>query len=443
MQPMPHPFACPYGCPTPDAFVPALYACGAGCQTGSEYSIELKGVEVRSGEDNKEYRCPKVTVADGQHAAVCLDGGLIGGTCQVKTACLVNTTSRRIGPGCVVEVEVMRVTPSRVRLSVVVQQNEVEQSDKTGTLILGRSLSAIRYLKAGKTSKVVLERAADGTACRWLEVVVNEQKPCAADAVPTPAPTACCPMPLPPPPPCCVGTPVACCPPCPSCPSCTPCTLPCSTACSECPMCVLARSKPCQWLCSVVMHVAERLGLCQTWAGGMTLPAPRYLMHPPQYVPPSPAFPLSRELASQEACEKLPAPTPIEPCASVTKSVVPETKVSAVTCQDGKTHLEITTGESCMSCKKMSLQTTHDPLRMSVKDGQVHVAGNGLSGKADCVCTDGKDQVTLEGHVVLRCHLPETKTGLEHCGITMGEGCVIVNLATGEVQVKPSTTLED
>lgn len=41
---------------------------------------------------------------------------------------------------------------------------------------------------------------------------------------------------------------------------------------------------------------------CQTWvpATGQTLPSPRYLQHPPQYFPPSPAFPLSRELASQE-----------------------------------------------------------------------------------------------------------------------------------------------
>ena len=41
---------------------------------------------------------------------------------------------------------------------------------------------------------------------------------------------------------------------------------------------------------------------CQTWVPttGQTLPSPRYLQHPPQYLAPSPAFPLSRELASQE-----------------------------------------------------------------------------------------------------------------------------------------------
>ncbi|HTU89282.1 MAG TPA: hypothetical protein VMF69_04220 [Gemmataceae bacterium] len=45
---------------------------------------------------------------------------------------------------------------------------------------------------------------------------------------------------------------------------------------------------------------------CQTWMAGMTLPSPRYLQHPPQYIPPSPPFPLPRELASQEAAAAAP-----------------------------------------------------------------------------------------------------------------------------------------
>src|SRR5262245_15233851 len=61
---------------------------------------------------------------------------------------------------------------------------------------------------------------------------------------------------------------------------------------------------------------------CQTWTSGMTLPSPRYLQHPPQYLAPSPPFPLTRELASQEraaaavpdvgapAAVPLPAPLP-------------------------------------------------------------------------------------------------------------------------------------
>jgi hypothetical protein len=41
---------------------------------------------------------------------------------------------------------------------------------------------------------------------------------------------------------------------------------------------------------------------CQTWVPdtGMTLPSPNYLKHQPQYIPPSPPYPLSRELATLE-----------------------------------------------------------------------------------------------------------------------------------------------
>jgi hypothetical protein len=61
---------------------------------------------------------------------------------------------------------------------------------------------------------------------------------------------------------------------------------------------------------------------CQTWTSGMTLPSGRYLEHPPQYFPPSPEFPLPRELAAQErnAAEALapgggaaPLPPPLPP----------------------------------------------------------------------------------------------------------------------------------
>lgn len=47
---------------------------------------------------------------------------------------------------------------------------------------------------------------------------------------------------------------------------------------------------------------------CQTQMAGMTLPSPHYLEHPPQYVPPSPPFPLSRELAQQEEIASRPVP---------------------------------------------------------------------------------------------------------------------------------------
>ena len=47
---------------------------------------------------------------------------------------------------------------------------------------------------------------------------------------------------------------------------------------------------------------------CQTQLAGMTLPSPHYLEHPPQYVPPAPPFPLTRELDTQEDMDSRPAP---------------------------------------------------------------------------------------------------------------------------------------
>jgi hypothetical protein len=60
---------------------------------------------------------------------------------------------------------------------------------------------------------------------------------------------------------------------------------------------------------------------CQTWhpQTGQTLPSPRYLEHPPQYLPPSPPFPLTRELAAQERAAAgvpdpgAPPPVPLPP----------------------------------------------------------------------------------------------------------------------------------
>lgn len=61
-----------------------------------------------------------------------------------------------------------------------------------------------------------------------------------------------------------------------------------------------------RWHKKMVTAVAS-LGLvwsagCQTWVpeAGLTLPSPNYLQHQPQYIPPSPPFPLTNELTGIE-----------------------------------------------------------------------------------------------------------------------------------------------
>ena len=51
---------------------------------------------------------------------------------------------------------------------------------------------------------------------------------------------------------------------------------------------------------------------CQTWVpeAGLTLPSGHYLQHFPTYIPPSPPFPLPREVAGLEeaAAQQIPNP---------------------------------------------------------------------------------------------------------------------------------------
>jgi hypothetical protein len=53
------------------------------------------------------------------------------------------------------------------------------------------------------------------------------------------------------------------------------------------------------WCAGLLLGLASG---CQTWVPEicMTLPSPNYLKHPPQYIPPSPPYPLPRELATLE-----------------------------------------------------------------------------------------------------------------------------------------------
>jgi hypothetical protein len=50
-----------------------------------------------------------------------------------------------------------------------------------------------------------------------------------------------------------------------------------------------------------VALIAGSMTGCQTQLAGMTLPSGHYLEHRPQYFPPEPSFPLSRELATMQA----------------------------------------------------------------------------------------------------------------------------------------------
>jgi hypothetical protein len=68
-----------------------------------------------------------------------------------------------------------------------------------------------------------------------------------------------------------------------------------------------------QWGWIGGLGLALALTGCQTWTSGMTLPSGHYLQHPPQYFPPDPAFPLTRELSSMELNQPQPGPGLVPP----------------------------------------------------------------------------------------------------------------------------------
>lgn len=68
------------------------------------------------------------------------------------------------------------------------------------------------------------------------------------------------------------------------------------------------------WTTMLGLGLAGASG-CQTWVpeAGLTLPSPNYLRHPPQYIPRSPDFPLSQELANlEEALARQGQPAPAD-----------------------------------------------------------------------------------------------------------------------------------
>jgi len=73
-----------------------------------------------------------------------------------------------------------------------------------------------------------------------------------------------------------------------------------------------------QAVLAVGLGLLAALGGCQTYVPqtSQTLPSPFYLQHPPQFIPPSPPFPLPRELAHLEDAAAQPgaaAPRPQAP----------------------------------------------------------------------------------------------------------------------------------
>lgn len=166
-----------------------------------------------------------------------------------------------------------------------------------------------------------------------------------------------------------------------------------------------------------------------------TLPSAQYLQHPPQYMPPSPPGPVAI----------LPQPTPVDgpPCypptsmqtCSAASGASAPTKVRIVA-KPSSDQLEMSVGDdACMTCKKMVVKLGESSLTLTRVEGKVRVRGTDLKAKADCVRTDRKDRLVLEGDVVMH----YSKDG-QDAKVTAER--IELNLATGAVTIKGTGSLE-
>ncbi len=76
----------------------------------------------------------------------------------------------------------------------------------------------------------------------------------------------------------------------------------------------MKRTRRWPWLLVSGFALATLVG-CQTYVpeASLTLPSGFYLKHPPQYIPPSPAYPLSRELTHLEEASLQQQAPPVPP----------------------------------------------------------------------------------------------------------------------------------
>ncbi len=177
--------------------------------------------------------------------------------------------------------------------------------------------------------------------------------------------------------------------------------------------------------------------LCsQNGCADMTLPAAKYVNHPPQYMPPSPPFPQAAVLPPPRELPDSATPPTVAcglacPAATACASKI---HIRAMA-DDGQ--LEMSIGDdACMTCKKMIVKVGGCALTMTTADGKVRIRSAELKGWADCVQTDRKERLILKGDAVLH-----YKKDGQITQILAGEH-IELNLATGSVRIEQVSSVK-
>lgn len=92
--------------------------------------------------------------------------------------------------------------------------------------------------------------------------------------------------------------------------------------------------------------------------------------------------------------------------------------------------------DTCIRCKKMTIKIGDNEITVSRFDDRVRVRGEDLKATADCVRTEGKDGLILEGKVVMHCKKDGRSANViaDRVGLDLSNGTVAIQRVA-----KPST----
>ena len=162
----------------------------------------------------------------------------------------------------------------------------------------------------------------------------------------------------------------------------------------------------------MVMPASLPLPACCLEAMGMLphppLPPPPHVFLPPMPAPILPSPPVvnappvvnvNEVNTSTGILGLTPAGSSVFACSIPAPAIATKVRITAAPSSD---QLEISVGEeTCIRCKKMTVQIGDNAIRVSRFEGRIRVRGEDLKATADCVRTEGKDKLILEGDVVM------------------------------------------
>lgn len=178
---------------------------------------------------------------------------------------------------------------------------------------------------------------------------------------------------------------------------------------------------------------------------GLTLPSGHYLQHPPQYMPPAPAFPLVREYVQMEQISPVDRPSsprpyascpaPVVQCATTTTVPVAHGPSFAVSVSqaEGNPFLDMQWGDTHLTCRQMTLEmpgcgkmelSIYNKNRVLLRGPKFNACADRLSKLA------AGDRLVFQGHVKLNC------SGNKEFAAEVAGDRVMLELKDGKVEIK-------